>query len=111
MAENITLLQLLGSEPGEPGENEFRNGSEDPSGRQLSLEKERDLVDNLAFLSASTYDPHRVTAVCVEEDPSGKSLTIRMAVNRGNLDEEKRAFRGIARIMERIAQQGWPSEP
>lgn len=110
MAENITLLQLLNSEPGEPGENELLTMKDAPA-HQLSLEKERALADHLAFLSASTPDPYRVTAVCIEEDLTGKGLTVRMAVNKGSLDTEKRAFERIAVILERISLQGSPPWP
>ena len=108
MAENITLVQLLDSEPGDPAENELPSRLEDTSAYQLSLEKERTLAEHLAFLSGSTPDPHRVTAVCIEEEPSGRSLTVRMAINNGSLDREKLAFERIARILERIALQGSP---
>lgn len=109
MAEAITLLQLIDPEPGDPGENELRNsqlGRDNHSMRQLSLQKERDLADNLAFLSVSTHDPCKVTAVCVEEDPSGEGLTVRMTANSGNMEEERKGFECIARTLERIALQG-----
>jgi len=108
MVENITMLQLLDAEPADPGENKLRSNLEDESARQLSLEKERDLADHLAFLSASTHNPYRVTAVCIEEDTNGEGLTVRMAVNKGNLKNEKYAFERIAVILERIALQGSP---
>ncbi|MCJ1249856.1 hypothetical protein MMC30_007082 [Trapelia coarctata] len=106
MAENITLLQLLDSEPGGPAENELPTWFEDAAAHQLSLEKECGLADHLAFLSASTRDPYRVTAVCIEEDPSGIGLTVRMAVNKGSLDTEKCAFERVVVILARIALQG-----
>ena len=64
--------------------------------RKLTIERETEIVDNLAFLSTSTDDPNRVMAVCLEEDPGHYRLVIRMASNTGILDEVEEGFNEIA---------------
>jgi hypothetical protein len=109
LKENITLLWLLNEEPEKPAENSLPQhllkDTESPS-RQLTIERERDLVDNLAFLSASSDDPRKVMAVCVEEHQDTQGLTIRMASNAGDLQPVKDAFTRIATILERAAAKG-----
>lgn len=106
LMENITLLWLLNREPEKPAENpvpqQLLKETESTS-RRLTIERERDLVDNLAFLSASTDDPRKVMAVCVEEDQGTEGLTIRMATNKGDLERVKKGFTRIATILERAA--------
>lgn len=53
--------------------------------RQLTSEREKQLVDNLTFISASTDDMLRVIAVAVEEDLDKEKITIRFASNTGDL--------------------------
>lgn len=109
LAENITLLRLLNEEPEQPAENplpqHFLQGTELPA-RRLTIERERDLVDNLAFLSASSDHPGKVMAVCVEEHQDAEGLTIRMAANTGDLQPVIEGFVRMAAILERAAAQG-----
>lgn len=109
LKENTTLLWLLNEEPEKPAENSLPQhllkDTESPS-RQLTIERERDLVDNLAFLSASSDDPRKVMAVCVEEHQDTQGLTIRMASNAGDLQPVKDAFTRIGTILERAAVKG-----
>lgn len=109
LAENITLLGLLNREPEKPMENPLPPHlltETESTSRQLSIERERDLVDSLAFLSAWSDDPEKVMAVCVEENQDSEGLTIRMASNRGNLEPVKKGFTIIASILERAAAKG-----
>lgn len=109
LMENITLLWMLNEEPERPAENplpqHFLRETESTS-RHLTVERERDLVDNLAFLSASTDDPRKVMAVCVEERSGTEGLTIRMATNAGDLERVMEAFTRIAAVLERVAAKG-----
>ncbi|KAL9099809.1 MAG: hypothetical protein Q9163_004744 [Psora crenata] len=111
LAENITLLWLLNEEPEKPAENPLpqhcREETESVS-RHLTVERERDLVDNLAFLSALSDDSRKVMAVCVEEGQDKEGLTIRLASNAGDLRPVKEGFTRIAAILERAAaKEGW----
>jgi hypothetical protein len=74
--------------------------------RVLSLRQEKELVEILAFLSASTDDPGKVVALCVEENQNGNALIVRMAANNGSLVNVKKGFEKMARILERAATQG-----
>lgn len=109
LKENITLLWSLGREPGEPAENHipqrFREKSSSFS-RRLTFERERDLVDTIAFISASSEDPEDVIAVCVEEHEGQEGMTFRIAANRGDLQPRITALRRITSILEHVASEG-----
>jgi hypothetical protein len=105
----IILLQLLNETFEKPSENSInepniRDGTS--SARVLSLRREKELVEILAFLSASTDNPSKVGAVCVEEGHNGNALVVRMAVNNGGLENVKDGFEKMARVLERAATQG-----
>lgn len=72
----------------------------------LSLRREKELVEILAFLSATSDDPGKVMALCVEECQNGNALVIRMATNNGGLVNVKEGFEKMARILERASTQG-----
>lgn len=98
LVENITLLWALCETPDQPKENEIRGSYDD--GRQLSLDRERQLVDSFAFISASTDNMLRVMAICIEEDPNKTGMTIRLASNIGDLSHVTQGFNSTARTLE-----------
>ena len=109
LGENIALLRLLGKEPGKPAKNMippgfWEQGTSFP--RKMTIERERDLANTLAFLSGSSNDPEKVIAVCVEEQKDGESTTIRIAANRGGMQPRKEALEKIASILEQVASEG-----
>ena len=107
----ILLLRLLNDTPQEPSDNladQSLTKESSGSGRFLSLRREKELVEVLAFLAASTGDPSRVVALCVEETKTGTGLIIRMAVNNGGLENVRAGFQRMASILERIADRGCP---
>lgn len=109
LKENITLLWLLGREPGEPAENHIPQRLREETlsfSRRLTIERERDLVDTLAFISASSEGPEDVIAVCVEEHEGQEGMTFRVAANRGDLQPRIDALRRIASILECVASEG-----
>lgn len=73
--------------------------------RSLTFERERDLVDNLALLSADTDDPDKVRAVCVEEHLNPVGLTVVLAVNKGTMAHVKAGFEKMFEVLERAATQ------
>ena len=101
LVENITLLWTLCKVPDRPKENQISGN--DVKGRQLPLDRERQLVESFAFLSATTDDPRQVMAVCIEEDPDKIGMTIRLASNTGDLSQVTEGFNGIARTLEQAA--------
>jgi hypothetical protein len=72
----------------------------------LTLERENEIVGNLAFLSATSDDILKVMAVCVEEDDSGKAITICVASNTSDLLEVVKEFTRLARILEKAVRRG-----
>ena len=104
LVENITLLWTLCETPDQPKENEIRGGYGE--GRQLPLDRERQLVDSVAFLSASTDNMLEVMAVGIEEDLDKTRMTIRLASNTGDLSHLTQGFNGIARTLEQASLRG-----
>ena len=110
--QNVALLSLLNKEPGKPEEKPLPDKwTKEPktSKRQLSWAQECDLVDDLAFIVARSEEPEHVIAVCVEEHESATGMTIRLAVNRGNLVPTRKALEAIGHVLERVATRGWVS--
>lgn len=104
LVEDITLLWTLNEVPEPPKENSSRR--EDDETRQLTLERERQLADSFAFISASTDDMLRVMAVSIEEDADRNGITIRLASNTGDLSSTKEGLDDIARTVEKAATRG-----
>ncbi|KAL8766740.1 MAG: hypothetical protein Q9209_006562 [Squamulea sp. 1 TL-2023] len=98
LVENITLLWTLCETPDRPREHKL-DGSLDTN-RQLSLAREKQLVDSFSFISASTDDMLRVMAVCIEEDADKNGITIRLASNTGDLSHVTQGFNSIAHTLE-----------
>jgi hypothetical protein len=106
----IVLLQLLNDTPQLPSENVISDvtiPNESPSRRVLELGREKELAEVLAFLAASTDNPAKVVALCIEEQPNGKSMIVRMAVNNRGLQKVKRGFQEIAEFLENVAKQSF----
>jgi len=104
LLQNITLLWTLKNVLERPSENIVSSGTESP--HRLSLERENEIVSNLAFLSATTDDILKVMAVCVEEDDSGEAITIRIASNTGDLSAVVEGFNRLAGVLELAARRG-----
>ena len=104
LIENITLLWTLNEIPERPSETQLSNGS--LPDRSLTILQEKELVDNLAFLS-STKDTHlKIMAVCVEERDDHEGLTIRLASNTGDITDVQQGFKKVARVLEEAATRG-----
>jgi len=100
---SINHLARINQVPERPIENSLvpRN-----SAHQLSILRENEITSNLAFLSAISDDSLRVSAVCVQEQPNGKGITIRIASNTGDLSNVISGFRTLARSLELAARRG-----
>ena len=108
MLENITLLWTLNELPQAPRENELPIQIQ--SVRQLTLEREKFISDTLAFLSATSNDPLKVMAVCIEESLDHHLLTIRLATNTGDCSEAEAGLKDIAKVLEVSSQRGKTSQ-
>lgn len=74
--------------------------------RVMSLQREKELAESLAYLASWSDDPAHIVAVCTEEDSGKESMTISLAVNTGSLEKVIEGFRKMARILERTARKG-----
>ncbi|KAL9630552.1 MAG: hypothetical protein Q9204_004664, partial [Flavoplaca sp. TL-2023a] len=101
LIENITLLYAICEVPNLPKENELHESHDER--RRLSLNREKQLVDDLAFISKATDDMYRVTGVCIEEDSDGNGMTVRLASNTGDLSHVTQGFNEIARTLEQAS--------
>ncbi|KAI9717671.1 MAG: hypothetical protein M1812_004616 [Candelaria pacifica] len=101
LRENITLLRTLTSTP--EAATEHALPSQTLSTRSLSFEREKEIVENLAFLSSTKYDPLKVMAACVDEDAAHGMLTVRLAVNTGDLKDVQQGFNKLATVLEHAA--------
>ena len=104
LIENITLLWTLNEIIEDPRQNMLPDNGK--CWRQLPIERERTIADLLAFLSATHDDNCKITAVCIEENPDHKHLTIRLSSNTGDSSYVKNGFGGIARILEQANTRG-----
>jgi hypothetical protein len=107
LMETIVILWTLTEVPG--GSNihtPTRLPLENQAARQLTFEREKGLVEILAFLSGTTDDPSKVMAVCIEEGSAGDSLTIRLASNSGDCSDALSGFKRIATILEQSSGRG-----
>ena len=107
--EDVSLLSMLNAEPGNAivhTSNESAFGGNTPptsANRALSFSRERDLVNELAFLAGRSRDRLKVTALCIEES-SESSLNIRVATNTGAGDLLKSGLNKLAKALERAAK-------
>lgn len=105
LQQSISNLRQLDELPEIPRENLVN--PEIDSTRQLSVVREKEIVCNLAFLSATSDDSLNVMAVCVEEHCNGRGITIRVASNTGDLSAVTVGFIRLARALEHAASRGW----
>jgi hypothetical protein len=109
LSQNIQRLQARSKVPEMPTENEISLRPGLP--RHLTIERESEIASNLAFLSATTDDPLKVMAVCVEEDDDGEGMTIRIASNTGDLSKIVDGFKALGEILEQAARRGLRCQP
>ena len=109
LLQKIILLQLLNRTPEKPSEIKFSEsktqGHEFPE-RILNLQREKELAESFAFLAATTNDPKKVVAACVEESEDKRCLTVRLSINNGSLNHVIAGFERMAKIFERVARTG-----
>lgn len=113
LLQKIILLQLLNEVPEKPCENTIvglEPGEGLSSGRTLTVQREKELAESFAFLAATTDDPRKIVAACVEEDKVKGGLTVRLAVNNGGLDNVKAGFEKMSVILRRATQRGKPND-
>lgn len=109
LLQKIILLQSLNRNPEKPSVislSELNTQNDGLSERILNLQREKELAESFAFLAATTDDPKKVVAACVEEGDKNECLTVRLAINNGSLDHVIAGFERMAKILERVARTG-----
>lgn len=105
----IVLLQALNDTPSQPSEKFLYKDLESlgafPS-RVLSLSREKELAENLAFIASTTDDPGKVLALAIEEENGGKGMNITLAVNNGGLDSVRNGLEEVAKVLQEICREG-----
>lgn len=105
LKEAITLLSMLNEYPESPKENQPKDISVLASIYQLSFQHEKQISESLAFLSNTTHDSAKVMAVCLEEARDGRSCTIRLTSNNGDINKVVLGFKLMATILEQGASR------
>ena len=106
LLQKISLLAILESVRDHPKQHMLISPPGWRSG--LTIEQEREIVGNLAFLSSRSKNSKRVVAIGIEEDRDGQGMVIRMAVNGGDKDIShiEEGLKQICRILEQASRRG-----
>lgn len=112
-AHNTALLKLLDPRPETlPSISQQDSTLQDSTqqrdeGRTLSLQKERELATNLAFLAGVSDEPHHIMGVCIEELPDIEGCQVMVAINQrlpSDGDEIlKKVQKGFEQIFKRLS--------
>ena len=105
----IALLYMVNEKPKPPAENciiTYQKKKAHQRMQALTISREKELAETLAFLAYVDDDPRKVVAVCIEEGLDHQGLTIRIAANHGDAVNVSRGLEDIAQILEKVAQTG-----
>ena len=108
LLQKIILLQSLNRTPEEPSERNLLEWTSREDGlfvRTLGLRCEKELAESFAFLTATTDDPSKVVAACVEEARGARCLTVRLAINQGSFDRVRLSFEKTMKILKQVARE------
>lgn len=98
LAENVILLQKLNPEPERAGVNPPPNL--DSKGRTLTIRHEKDILESLSFLLASSDDPDRILALCIEEKWNCQGIVLSYAVNNGGHETLRSGIDSVVKILQ-----------
>lgn len=103
----ITLLYMLNKFPQSPKDSQqSKIFSILSSIYQPPFQRERQIVKNLTFLSATTNDSVRVMTICLEEARDHRNCTIRLTSNNDDIYEIMLGFNLMAKILKQAASRG-----
>jgi hypothetical protein len=109
LSEDILILSMLTSEPAKPTRNAITLPKQPVPllgrSRTLSLQREHDIADNLAFLAGTSDNPEKVIAVCIEEQFQPNSCILRIAMNTNMPETLLLDLRAIAQVLEKADSQ------
>lgn len=109
LLQKVVLLQLLNRTPEKPSEisvSDLEAKDDSLFKRSISIQHEKELAESFAFLAATTNDPKKVVAACVEEGEKNRCLIVRLAINNGSLNHVIVGFERMAKIFKRVVQAG-----
>lgn len=112
LMQRISLLHHLNHTPEHPSENWTQYlpeqvGIQSASlCRVLSLRQERRIAEAFVLLASSSDDPKRIMAACIEEGEDGRSMTVKLAVNHGELDEVRQHLQGMGHLLQQTNKAG-----
>lgn len=109
-AENIAMLYLLHTVPEMPSTNSETNAQSRQTGHSLTFAQERRLAGLLAFLAQIEDDPNHIPAVCLQEGPKTRFLSILLAVNRSTPADGKVYISKIKEGFEQLAAMLWSTD-
>lgn len=104
LLQKISLIAMFGPLRIGPKENTLTSCPDHY--RRLSVQQEAEIVRNLSFLCCRRKDPQSVTAICLEEDPIGNGLTVRLAVSGTATLYAEKGLRQICTLLERFSRCG-----
>jgi hypothetical protein len=100
------MLREIMEPPSEIFKSDLVNHSDDDVQRVLSLQREKELAESLAYLASWSDDPAHIVAVCTEESSDRSGITISLAVNSGSHERVIKGFQKMAKILEKVARKG-----
>lgn len=80
--EQIALSSFFYDVPSKPVRNHINEQFLDQNDYILPFDKERSLADIVAFLSKTKDGHDHIPAAALEQDPSGKSFNVLLAINK-----------------------------
>ena len=104
LIENSAFLFSITEVPGKEREHELPAND---GNHQLTVEHEKQLAEDFAFISANTDEMDRVKAVAIEESPENHRMTIRLASNTGDSSRIKLGFARMGNVLQNAASRGW----
>jgi hypothetical protein len=106
LLQRLSLLAMLESARDSPKEHVLVSRSDRES--SITVDQEREVASNLAFLSSRSKNSKRVVAIGIEEDPDGQGMVIRMAVNGGDKDipHLEDGLKQVSTILEQVSRRG-----
>lgn len=72
---------------------------------QLSFQREKQIVKNLTFLSATSNDSSKIMTICLEKARDRRSCTIRLISNNDNIDEIMLEFKRMTKLLKQEASK------
>ncbi|KAI9652828.1 MAG: hypothetical protein M1831_006353 [Alyxoria varia] len=103
LSHRIRLLHALNKIPQDPCPNVVDDEwGIDVKHRVLSVRQEQDIGQALAFIAASSDDPHKIVGISIQESDQA-SVHINLAVNHGHLNVVEKHFEQIGGVLQRVS--------